>query len=119
MKSPVREADAFWSMLAEGGCRPIVDRDEMSWALNPAEVTPAPASAGARVRRARVADLMTLVIAARASVAALRRAAFASGADHVQLAVVAGNRAAEALYRGLGFRPFAGLRTVLFEAPQA
>ena len=55
---------------------------------------------------------------ARAGVAALCRAAFDAGADHVQLAVVAGNRGAEALYRGLGFQPFAGLRTVLFEAPR-
>jgi ribosomal protein S18 acetylase RimI-like enzyme len=54
---------------------------------------------------------------ARAGVAALCRAAFHAGAQHVQLAVVMGNEAAEGLYRGLGFRPFAGLRTVLFEAP--
>ncbi len=52
---------------------------------------------------------------ARTGVAALCRAAFADGADHVQLAVVSGNAAAEALYRGLGFAPFARLRTVLFE----
>jgi len=52
---------------------------------------------------------------ARAGVAAICREAFARGASHVQLAVVAGNRAAEELYRGLGFRPFAPLRTVLFE----
>jgi RimJ/RimL family protein N-acetyltransferase len=53
---------------------------------------------------------------ARAGVASLCRAAFDAGAEHVQLAVVAGNQAAEALYRGLGFRPFAPLRTVLFES---
>ncbi len=54
---------------------------------------------------------------ARAGVSALCRAAFAAGAGHVQLAVVAGNAAAEALYRGLGFTPFARLRTVLFDSP--
>lgn len=42
------------------------------------------------------------------------REAFASGADHVQLAVVDGNVPAIALYEGLGFRPFSRLRTVLF-----
>lgn len=52
---------------------------------------------------------------ARTGVSALCRLAFAAGADHVQLAVVAGNAAAEALYRGLGFRPALQLRTVLFE----
>ncbi len=51
---------------------------------------------------------------AAAGVAALCRQAFAAGADHVQLAVVEGNTAAEKLYAGLGFRPFARLRTVLF-----
>ena len=45
---------------------------------------------------------------------ALMREAFEAGADHVQLAVVDGNRAAEALYRGLGFAPFDLLRTILF-----
>jgi predicted GNAT family acetyltransferase len=40
--------------------------------------------------------------------------AFESGADHVQLAVVNGNAAAERLYERLGFEPFAQLRTVLF-----
>ena len=52
---------------------------------------------------------------ARAGVAALCREAFAAGADHVQLAVVQGNTAAERLYQGLGFRPFDVLRTILFE----
>ena len=51
---------------------------------------------------------------ARAGVAALCRRAAAAGAAHVQLAVVAGNRPAEALYAGLGFRPFLDLRTILF-----
>jgi RimJ/RimL family protein N-acetyltransferase len=51
---------------------------------------------------------------ARAGVAELCRRAFADGADHVQLAVVEGNVAAERLYEGLGFRRFARLRTVLF-----
>ncbi len=40
--------------------------------------------------------------------------AFAAGAHHVQLAVVEGNVAAQRLYEGLGFRPFAKLRTILF-----
>jgi RimJ/RimL family protein N-acetyltransferase len=51
---------------------------------------------------------------ARAGVAALCARAFAEGGDHVQLAVVEGNRAAQRLYAGLGFRAFATLRTVLF-----
>jgi RimJ/RimL family protein N-acetyltransferase len=40
--------------------------------------------------------------------------AFAAGADHVQLAVVEDNIAGRALYRRLGFSPFAKLRTILF-----
>jgi RimJ/RimL family protein N-acetyltransferase len=40
--------------------------------------------------------------------------AFAAGANHVQLAVVEGNAAAQRLYEGLGFKPFAKLRTILF-----
>ncbi|MDJ0785490.1 MAG: GNAT family N-acetyltransferase [Myxococcota bacterium] len=51
---------------------------------------------------------------ARVGVAEICRRAFASGADHVQLAVVEGNLAAERLYRGLGFESFARLRTLLF-----
>jgi RimJ/RimL family protein N-acetyltransferase len=51
---------------------------------------------------------------AAAVVSALCRRAFAAGADHVQLAVVEGNAPAEALYRRLGFAPFARLRTLLF-----
>jgi ribosomal protein S18 acetylase RimI-like enzyme len=51
---------------------------------------------------------------AAAGVADLCRRARAAGAAHVQLAVVEGNAAAERLYDGLGFRPFARLRTILF-----
>jgi RimJ/RimL family protein N-acetyltransferase len=51
---------------------------------------------------------------AAAGVTALCEAAFAAMADHVQLAVVEGNRAGERLYERLGFRPFARLRTILF-----
>jgi RimJ/RimL family protein N-acetyltransferase len=51
---------------------------------------------------------------ASAGMSALVQEAFASGADHVQLAVVGGNTAAERLYERLGFEPFAQLRTVLF-----
>ncbi len=40
--------------------------------------------------------------------------AFASGADHVQLAVVDGNDAAQRLYEGLGFKPYGRVRTILF-----
>lgn len=47
-------------------------------------------------------------------VSELCREALASGADHVQLAVVEGNDAAARLYEGLGFEPFAKLRTILF-----
>jgi ribosomal protein S18 acetylase RimI-like enzyme len=38
----------------------------------------------------------------------------ASGADHIQLAVVDGNAPAVALYDQLGFEAFDRLRTVLF-----
>jgi ribosomal protein S18 acetylase RimI-like enzyme len=44
----------------------------------------------------------------------LCRQAFASGADHVQLAVVDGNEPGRSLYERLGFEPFAKLRTILF-----
>ena len=52
---------------------------------------------------------------ARGGVAALCREADRAGAGHVQLAVVQGNEPAERLYRGLGFRPFLELRTILFQ----
>jgi RimJ/RimL family protein N-acetyltransferase len=45
---------------------------------------------------------------------ALCNEAFTSGADHVQLAVVDGNDAAQRLYEGLGFKPFGRVRTILF-----
>ncbi|MFO0688699.1 MAG: GNAT family N-acetyltransferase [Myxococcota bacterium] len=51
---------------------------------------------------------------ARKGMTALVREAFAAGASHVQLSVVAGNERASRLYRKLGFEPFAELRTVLF-----
>ena len=51
---------------------------------------------------------------AAAGVSELCRRAFASGASHVQLAVIEGNEAAERLYEGLGFGRFARLRTLLF-----
>lgn len=51
---------------------------------------------------------------ARRGMDAVVREAFASGASHVQLAVVQGNESASALYHELGFEPFAELRTVLF-----
>jgi len=51
---------------------------------------------------------------ASAGMGALCRAAFAAGAEHVQLSVVEGNQPALALYARLGFRPHATLRTLLF-----
>jgi RimJ/RimL family protein N-acetyltransferase len=51
---------------------------------------------------------------AAAGVGALCREAFAAGAEHVQLSVVAGNQPALALYERIGFRPHATLRTLLF-----
>jgi predicted GNAT family acetyltransferase len=51
---------------------------------------------------------------AAAGMAAIAAEAFDTGADHVQLAVVDGNRPAIGLYEGLGFRPFGELRTILF-----
>jgi len=51
---------------------------------------------------------------ARRGMDSVVREAFASGASHVQLAVVDGNEAALGLYRELGFARFAELRTILF-----
>jgi ribosomal protein S18 acetylase RimI-like enzyme len=51
---------------------------------------------------------------ASAGMSGLVQEAFAAGATHVQLAVVAGNKEASGLYEGLGFEPFGELRTVLF-----
>jgi RimJ/RimL family protein N-acetyltransferase len=51
---------------------------------------------------------------AAAGTSHLCREVFAAGAEHVQLAVVEGNRPAQALYDGLGFQPFGRLRTILF-----
>jgi ribosomal protein S18 acetylase RimI-like enzyme len=51
---------------------------------------------------------------ARRGMDSMIREAFATGAAHVQLAVVEGNERASALYRNLGFEPFAELRTILF-----
>jgi predicted GNAT family acetyltransferase len=49
-----------------------------------------------------------------AGVSDLCAAAFREGARHVQLSVVDGNAPARRLYEGLGFRPYARLRTILF-----
>jgi ribosomal protein S18 acetylase RimI-like enzyme len=51
---------------------------------------------------------------AAAGTSALCEEAFAAGADHVQLAVVDGNDAAQRLYESLGFKPFGRVRTILF-----
>lgn len=51
---------------------------------------------------------------AAAGISDLCREAFSAGASHVQLAVVEGNAAGRGLYAGLGFEPFAELRTILF-----
>lgn len=51
---------------------------------------------------------------AAAGMTALAQEAFEHGAEHVQLAVVAGNDAALALYDRLGFKSFDELRTILF-----
>jgi predicted GNAT family acetyltransferase len=42
------------------------------------------------------------------------REAFLAGADHVQLAVIDGNLAAQRLYERLGFKSYGKLRTILF-----
>jgi predicted GNAT family acetyltransferase len=52
---------------------------------------------------------------AAAGTSALCQEAFACAADHVQLSVIDGNEGARALYEGLGFKPFARLRTILFD----
>jgi ribosomal protein S18 acetylase RimI-like enzyme len=51
---------------------------------------------------------------ARRGMDSVVREAFASGASHVQLAVVEGNERASALYEHLGFEAFGELRTILF-----
>lgn len=51
---------------------------------------------------------------ARRGMDSVVREAFASGASHVQLAVVEGNDRASELYRTLGFEAFGELRTILF-----
>lgn len=51
---------------------------------------------------------------ARRGMDSIVREAFASGAGHVQLAVVEGNERASKLYEALGFEAFGELRTVLF-----
>lgn len=51
---------------------------------------------------------------AAAAMSGIVEEAFAAGAEHVQLAVVEGNEPGLNLYRGLGFRSFARLRTLLF-----
>ncbi|MDP6979614.1 MAG: GNAT family N-acetyltransferase [Myxococcota bacterium] len=51
---------------------------------------------------------------AAAAMTGLVDEAFATGTDHVQLAVIEGNAPGLGLYRRLGFRSFARLRTVLF-----
>jgi RimJ/RimL family protein N-acetyltransferase len=51
---------------------------------------------------------------ATVGVSELCREAFAAETDHVQLSVVDGNEAGRRLYEGLGFEPFAELRTILF-----
>ena len=51
---------------------------------------------------------------ARAGMAGLIDEAIAGGAEHVQLAVVEGNRPALGLYEGLGFNALSRLRTILF-----
>lgn len=53
---------------------------------------------------------------ARHGVATLCAEAASAGADHVQLTVVEGNRAAEGLYARLGFVPVGRVRTLLFAA---
>ncbi len=77
----------------------------------------------ADVRRSEgwlIQGVYTWPAARRRGVAALGmsdlvREAFESGAQHVQLAVIDGNVAATRLYESLGFRPFARLRTILFD----
>lgn len=51
---------------------------------------------------------------ARRGMDSVIREAFASGASHVQLAVIEGNERASTLYSELGFEAFEELRTVLF-----
>ena len=51
---------------------------------------------------------------ARRGMDSVIREAFATGAAHVQLAVVEGNERASKLYENLGFEPFCELRTILF-----
>jgi len=57
---------------------------------------------------------MAVCLNAATGTSALCEEAFAAGTDHVQLAVVDGNDAAQRLYESLGFKPFGRVRTILF-----
>lgn len=185
VKSTEDRVGPLWDWLESRGHRALLDRIEISYALEPDDLCPAEIPAGWTIRSARDEDLDALVVAAReslreedrpdpskgdpagfrrwvhgrlsravvgecdgrlgfvayadvqctrgwllqgvftwpemrrqgaatAGVSELCRRAFEHGGQHVQLAVVEGNVAAEKLYARLGFEAFARLRTLLF-----
>jgi len=185
VKSTEDRVGPLWDWLESRGHRALLDRIEISYAVEPAALLPAEPPPGWTIRSAGDEDLDALVEAAReslreenrpdpskgdpagfrrwvhgrlpravvgerdgkpgfvgyadvqcprgwllqgvftwpearrqgvgtAGVSELCRRAFESRAQHVQLAVVEGNLAAEKLYARLGFEAHARLRTLLF-----
>jgi GNAT superfamily N-acetyltransferase len=142
LKCERRAVASLWSQMAAIGREAIIDRVEIAYRMTARALETADAELPGNARPARESDLADRVVFvayadvrrpagwlvqgvytwpdarrqgfARKGMDALLREAFAAGASHVQLAVVAGNERASRLYRKLGFEAFAELRTILF-----